>query len=534
MLENSPNKIGAYVSSVDVFFSKREEALWESQGVILELVTVENGYPTQNVIASVNPEGRDESKPFTDDNWFVKTSDDGTVPTKFTFDSPVFLQNGEEYAIVIKSNSNNYHVYVANVGDNDVTTGKLIKGQPNLGVFFTSQNASTWTADQNKDLKFRINRCKFIKDEDVSFNFLFPQLPLYDGAVLEYRGDNGSGDKKIFLLHSNNHGFDNTGIEIDFFYPSEATNEIVANLGSETSEDSGDYEGKFYIEDIIDRNKLLVSLDNSANHNRITGTIEKGSLGPIAVENRLKFDEAQFNIENTIPPGTKVSTNYRLDDGKTDNITIGENKVFNSEKVIDNNEIPAVALGAVPQFEPEEKITTTIYTDDEFLSPMFSTNSATFIIMKNLIDTYKDEAKKFIVDGTTITGIDDFIESTDGKNDSNDAVYVTKKLLLEESSNRLKLLFDSVEEEGADIKIFYKTQESDSGDFDDISWTLLNTEEYNELNPKRVSSSADDFIEREFEVATPNNFSAYALKFVMTTDNKPPIIKRLRIIAVAD
>ena len=228
LLENSPNKIGVYVSSIDLFFSKREEALWESQGVILELVTVENGYPTQNVIAAVNPPGRDEEKEFTADNWFVKTSDDGTEPTKFTFDSPVFLQNGVEYAIVIKSNSNNYHVYVANVGDTDVTTGKLIAGQPHLGVFFTSQNASTWTADQNKDLKFRINRCKFTKDQDVSFTFLFPQLPLYDGALLEYRGHSGTGNKEIFLLHSNNHGFnnvegdDNRGNLIDFFYPSEA------------------------------------------------------------------------------------------------------------------------------------------------------------------------------------------------------------------------------------------------------------------------------------------------------------------------
>ena len=182
--------------------------------------------------------------------------------------------------------------------------------------------------------------------------------------------------------------------------------------------------------------------------------------------------------------------------------------------------------------EPVEKISVTISTNDDFLSPMFSTNSATFIIMKNLIDKEKTEYDKN--DAAGFKGVDDFIASTDGRSDSNDAVYVTKKLLLEESSNSLKMLFDSVEEEGADIKIFYKTQESDSGNFDDISWTLLNTEEYNKLNPKRVSSSADEFIEREFEVDTPNNFSAYALKFVMTTDNKPPIIKRLRIIAVAD
>ena len=516
LLGDSTNKIGVYISSVDIFFSKREEVL--NEAVILELVTVDNGYPTQNVIASVQSPSKEE------DADFVKLSDDATVPTKFSFESPVFLQNGEEYAIVIKSNSNNYHAFVANVGDNDVTTGKLIKGQPHLGVFFTSQNSSTWTADQNKDLKFRINRCKFItSDSGSSFGLYFPPLSLFDGAILEYRGNDKSDGDKIFLLHANNHGFDDGDKHqtIKFFYPTDADNEFGGFIGTITEEGDG-YEGDFEIEAIVDKNKLLVSL------NTALSLTENTSISPIAIENRLKFDEAQFNIDATIPPNINIETKYRLDDaGTIDNVIIGENRVFNEEKALDD------FSDGNPRIN--EKIVTTIKSDgDDFLSPMFSTNSATFIIMKNLIDEYKKEAKVFEVDGTTITGIDDFIESTDGKNDSNDAVYVTKKLLLEVSSNRLKLLFDSVEEEGADIKIFYKTQESDSGDFDDISWTLLNTEEYNELNHKRVSSSAEDFIEREFEVATPNNFSAYALKFVMTTDNKPPIIKRLRIIAVAD
>ena len=540
LLTNSISKTGIYVSSVEVFFAKREEILWDTQGVICELVTVENGYPSQNILSAVHPESRDEDT----NEWFVKLSEDATVPTKFTFDSPVFLETGVEYAIVLKSNSNNYHVYVANIGDKDVTTGKLIAGQPHLGSFFTSQNASTWNADQNKDLKFRINRCQFNTTLPAGFDMLFPPLPLYDGAVLEYRGHEKSNGNKIFLLRSNNHGFDDADAtankSIEFFYPVEADNDLGTGveLGSKVIGSTGDYSGSFIIEDIIDRNKLLVSIRTADISN--DGNLTNGNLSPIAVENRLRFDEGQFNIENTIPPGTDASTEtsslsyIRTDDELTDVITIGENKVFNTEKIIDDDS----------NNTPREKISTIISSNDEFLSPMFSTNSATFIIMKNLIDKPKS-TKVFdpnlagydtidTVKISKLAGIDDFIPSTDGRNDSNDAVYVTKKLLLEESSNSLKVLFDSVEEEGADIKIFYKTQESDSGDFDDISWTLLNTEEYNELNPKRVSSSADDFIEREFEVATPNNFSAYALKFVMTTDNKPPIIKRLRIIAVAD
>jgi hypothetical protein len=37
----------------------------------------------------------------------------------------------------------------------------LISQQPYLGSMFKSQNSTTWTAEQNEDVKFTINRAKF-------------------------------------------------------------------------------------------------------------------------------------------------------------------------------------------------------------------------------------------------------------------------------------------------------------------------------------------------------------------------------------
>ena len=38
----------------------------------------------------------------------VNTSDDGSTPTTFTFDSPIFLQEGIEYCVVLYSDSVDY------------------------------------------------------------------------------------------------------------------------------------------------------------------------------------------------------------------------------------------------------------------------------------------------------------------------------------------------------------------------------------------------------------------------------------------
>ena len=47
------------------------------------------------------------------------------------------------------------------MGENQVGTDRKISEQPYAGVFFKSQNASTWTPEQNQDLTFNINIAQF-------------------------------------------------------------------------------------------------------------------------------------------------------------------------------------------------------------------------------------------------------------------------------------------------------------------------------------------------------------------------------------
>ena len=83
------------------------------------------------------------------------------TPTRFTFDSPVYVSSGQEYCVVLLSDSNNYHAWISNLGEFDAITDVQVHKQPYLGSFFKSQNNRTWTAAQNQDLKFRLNKAQF-------------------------------------------------------------------------------------------------------------------------------------------------------------------------------------------------------------------------------------------------------------------------------------------------------------------------------------------------------------------------------------
>jgi hypothetical protein len=139
---------GVFLTDVELFFKTKDE---DGLPVTLQIRDTLNGYPAQTIVPF-----SDISKSPDD----VNVSDDATVATKFEFPSLVYLQPGE-YSIVILSNSLKYEAFIAELGENRIGTDRKISEQPYAGVFFKSQNASTWSPDQNQDLTFNINIAEF-------------------------------------------------------------------------------------------------------------------------------------------------------------------------------------------------------------------------------------------------------------------------------------------------------------------------------------------------------------------------------------
>ena len=118
----------------------------------MQIRAMENGYPSKTILpfsdVSLKPED-------------VELSDNAAIPTRFTFQAPVYIKQSIEYCFVLLSDSNEYTVWISRMGDLEIGGDRTISEQPYAGVLFKSQNASTWTADQYEDLKFTIRRATF-------------------------------------------------------------------------------------------------------------------------------------------------------------------------------------------------------------------------------------------------------------------------------------------------------------------------------------------------------------------------------------
>jgi hypothetical protein len=141
---------GIFLTKCDIFFKTKDTT---NVPVTFQIRTVELGTPTTKILPFSEIVLRPDR---------VNLSDNGAIPTTFTFDAPVYLEGQKEYCIVLLSNSSAYNVFISRVGENDLITKEFISTQPYLGSLFKSQNGTTWDPSQWEDLKFILYRANFL------------------------------------------------------------------------------------------------------------------------------------------------------------------------------------------------------------------------------------------------------------------------------------------------------------------------------------------------------------------------------------
>lgn len=176
---NSPNDDanGAFLTAVDLFFASKDTA---NAPLTVEVRTVELGTPTRVVVGksvTLNPSD-------------IKISSDASVATKVTFEQPIYLEPGLEYAIVLLApQTDKYEVWIAEMGEKTIETSTLPDSQAvrystqfAIGSLFKSQNGSIWTANQYQDLKFKLYKAKFTSNSG-SVLFSNPTLNQSNGYI---------------------------------------------------------------------------------------------------------------------------------------------------------------------------------------------------------------------------------------------------------------------------------------------------------------------------------------------------------------
>ncbi len=167
---------GAFLTAVDLYFASKDTG---NAPLTVEVRTVQLGTPTREVLGS---------KTLTSAN--ITTSNDSSVATKVTFDTPIYLAPFEEYAIVLLApQTDQYEVWIAEMGQKTINTASLPDSQAvrytqqfAIGSLFKSQNGTIWTANQYQDLKFKLYKAKFTSTTGSAL-FTNPTLHQSNGYV---------------------------------------------------------------------------------------------------------------------------------------------------------------------------------------------------------------------------------------------------------------------------------------------------------------------------------------------------------------
>ena len=611
---------GCFLTSVELYFAYKDA----STPVWVEIRNVVAGAPGQRVL----PYSRKVLEPS-----FVQTDpNEGSAATTFTFESPVFVQEGQEYSLVILTKSLDYRIWTAQMGELDVITGGVISSQPALGVLYKSSNDSAWTPAQSEDLKFKLNHAFFANGQlsDVSLtNDIIgdpinypdtsadtigqaygrrlkpnPFLITNSSAVVKVKHpDHGmySTSNNVEIRNATS-GLSTTlngaitnaatslvldpsatgGSSVTGFAASNDSSKIYLKIGSEIltgtlsnlnvtslSRAQGSTTAAAHVDNTtvelyqingtpltevnrvhnaianINIDSYTIAITNAPTISGSSDTSEVGGISVFASENyryetvRTVVKTLEFPLTDltsslastsgTSPSGTETSFSKLATDEK--NILLNVNSDLTRTNIVASNVNEELELASAKSFEIKFRM----ISGATNLSPVIDLDRASAILVGNVINN--------VDSSTDVYPTSDFAASTEPEGDQNAAIYITKKVALENPATSIRVNFAGNKSASSDIKVLFKVLRSDdSFDFDELGYEFFNTDGSTDTTVNN-SLTVADFQQYSYSAgikddgigASLGEFSQFAIKIVMQGTNaaQPPRIRDLRVIALA-
>lgn len=483
---------GVFIHSIDLFMFDVDP----KHEVKVEIRRMRDGYPTLDLIyphafAKLAPEK-------------LVSTVNGTKKSRFTFETPVYLQGGDEYAFVVMSNSEKTTMWCAELGKKSYTakdtiapSGELISKQPYLGTMFMSQNNSTWDAIQMRDVKFVINRCKFIKSAgNITYinstggdRFNYPNKKFMAPNALEFtQGSNTvwlyahghamiEGDK--FRLH-----FHNENLPTMFGVPKNMIENVPLVVTGTTATS---------ISFVVP--KSATSSGSSGG----SGMWMDGWVVGYSYAQLIKKDIALDNTTITYNLSSKSQLKYSAPE--KGNVPLISNKIvelstINVVKADDDR-------GAV--------IKSRISTNNDMISPIVYSKSIGIEGHMNIINN---------TDYQNASGVK--------LEDSSPSKYIQREVNLINAANELKVYFESSMTYGSNISVYYKCG---TGEIDPaVDWVKMVPESGELVH----SLSNDDWRTQKFTKSFSTEWDVFQVMLVLYSDSRLviPKVKNYRAIAL--
>jgi hypothetical protein len=503
---------GVFLTSLDLYFASKDNNI----PITLQIREVVNGYPGKTILPfsekTLNPSA-------------VNTSADANTATTFTFNSPVYLQENTEYCFVLLANSNNYTTYVGRLGETVIGSNRTISQQPYAGVLFKSQNGSTWTAEQNEDIKFRMKRAEFsnVTGTLTLSNDALPTRTLKNNPLRTL-----SDSSPIIRVFHPNHGMHGTNNNVTIAGVASGTYN-----GISSSQINGTYTS---ISNVTIDSYDINPANNVDYSDPVVNPSSSGDIGGATVtatQNRL-YDVLNLNLSTMTVPGTTISYKLRPTTGKSIsgsetefNLTASANAidvVANDNIYFSSPNMVASQINETNEMSGNKSILVDciLTTSNTSLSPVVDLQRVSAYTIQNRLNN------------PTVSDVD-YVDDTKPVGTSTSAVYLTRPVILENTSTALDIRLTQNVRASSSVRVYYRVTSSEEvRNVDDLSWIPFNTDGREDVT---VTPAENDttFREYKYSASNINDFSAFQIKIVMKGSNSsyPPIIRDMRGIALA-
>ena len=370
---------GAFVTSVDLFFKQAGE-----RPIYVEIRTTDNEVPSTKIV----PFSQVILQPAD-----INVSTNGSAATTFTFPAPIYLQENESYALVVKVDEPGCEAYISELGGTDLLTENIVGIQPLTGSLYLSQNSREFEINPLLDLKFDLKQAEFTTNTNGTVQLKANPAETVTLAKDPFQFTTGS---ELVRVHQKNHGFSANDIVIidgvaDGLYGANSlTNGASQDLlnGAHTIQSQGLQKDSYVIDlETVDANNNDI-LDG-ATSDFITG--RHGGTG-VSASRQLTADALYFKTEDLDFDETSLSYTINATDTSgtaTGNKPIVPNATYNfdNRKVVKSFE-NQTTVSTTPLIKtPTLTLDATISTTNKNISPVIDLQKLGSYAITNLVDS---------------------------------------------------------------------------------------------------------------------------------------------------
>ena len=517
IVEGQPD--GTFITKVDMYFQAKSS----TKNITVQLRDVVNGFPGSKIVPF-------STKTLTPDS--VNISDDASEATTFTFDSPVYLKNSTEYALVIlpENNTTEYVVWVSELGQNSIGTTQKISQQPHVGVLYIPNNNTEWTSLDAEDLKFNLYHGQFsTTQKSITFK----------SAPIDYVTGSGLLDVGDYVTVSSTYSGVVTQIESD------GTHHIYRLTGRLVDGNTLTASSTHTLTSCVLHNKQVTALAPNF------GTLTTAPSTDITWSYKLKNgtgsqdNSVLFKNGETLELGaTRTIFSYSYptygeNDADTAAIELTatlNNNIASTTPVIDIRKMSMLTINNVAEISLTGTVTlmsatklvgdcTLFRTELQVGDLIMATAGVSTGYVIGEVARIESDTELYFVD-TDAEAYPYLVDITIAKVNS---IYVTRAVTLEnDTAEDLRVYLDVKKTEDTQIMVYAKMQSiTDNRMWENVPWTLLT-----EVPPTVINRLIHQ--EYAYTVYSPYTYSKFAVRIVMTdTDSsKVSTVKNLRAIAL--